>query len=86
MHPYLKTDLVVASLGAFALETVELVHQGKIGHALPSAAQVVSVASSASSATPVMSFPSAITEWIYPNVADSEVLKNDGQTLPITLA
>jgi hypothetical protein len=37
--------------------------------------------------TLVVSFPSAVIEAVYPNVADSKIiLKNDGQTLPLRWA
>jgi hypothetical protein len=34
----------------------------------------------------VRHFPSAVTEAVYADVANSKVLKNDGQTLPVTMA
>jgi hypothetical protein len=48
---------------------------------------MATVASTASTSTvAVYSFPSAITEAVYPNVIDSRVLKNDRQTVPTALS
>ena len=85
MNPYLKKTIVVGCLGAFAWETYELTLKSEPGHALPSTpftSFVVSSASSTTTFTDVTSFPSAITEAVYPNVPDIKVLKSDGQTEP----
>jgi hypothetical protein len=82
--------IVGVSLAAFALKTYELARHGKTGHGLPSAMQIA--LSTSSNAALVMGgglqhFQSAITEAIYAGVADSKLLKNDGQqVLPIRLA
>jgi len=81
MDPRLKKAIVAASLGAFAVETTDLVfHQIKIGHGLPSAMQMASSSTTASTTTVfVVSFGNAITEAVYPGVPDTKLLKGGGQ-------
>jgi len=82
---YIAKTIIFGSLTAFAVETSVLAHNGRIGHGLPSAVQIApTLASSGAASMLVVSgalhhFPSAITEAVYPGVADSKVLKNDGQ-------
>jgi hypothetical protein len=79
--------IIGVSLVALAAHTVDLAHEGVIGHGLPSAFIVPSTGVATSTAsisvmvTPdfVMSFGSAVTEAVYPGVADSQVLKHAGQ-------
>jgi hypothetical protein len=49
MDERLKKTIVLASLGAFAMETYEFALQGKIGHAMPSALQVAPATSTSTS-------------------------------------
>ena len=83
---YIAKTIIFGSLTAFAVETSVLAHNGKIGHGLPSAVQIApTLASSGAASMLVVSgalhhFPSAITEAVYPGVADlpgvvSEFLK-----------
>jgi hypothetical protein len=87
MHLYCKRAIVGVSLIAVGLEVNEFVQQGKLAHPLPAAVQMAPLSSSSGAAL-VMSvdpgmrhFPSAITEAVYPGVANSKLLKNDGLTL-----
>jgi len=88
MDPRLKKTIVGASLFAFGTHTFDLAHEGIIGHEMPSALQMAAsgVAATASTATVSIafygSFGSASTEAVYPNVADSKVLKHDAETVP----
>jgi hypothetical protein len=95
MDPILKKSIVGASLFAFGAHTFDLAHEGITGHELPSALHFVQiaagsgVAATSSSGTATVSavfssFGSATTEAIYPGVANSQVLKHDGQVqLPL---
>jgi hypothetical protein len=87
MDPRLKKTIAGVSLFAFGMHTVDLAHEGVIGHELPSAIQwaTVGVAATGSTASYAMyatSFGNAITEAVYHNIGDSRVLKHDGETLP----
>jgi hypothetical protein len=87
MDERLKKAIVLASLGAFAAETANVVYHVSWVHGLPSALQLATVSSTSSttssiSAVFVSNFGNASTEAIYPNVADSKVLKHDGVTVP----
>jgi hypothetical protein len=87
MDERLKKTIVGASLFAFGTHTFDLAHEGIIGHEMPSAFIVPSTGVATSTAsisvmvTPdfVMSFGSAVTEAVYPGVADSQVLKHARQ-------
>jgi hypothetical protein len=85
MDPRLKKTIVGASLCAFGAHTLDLAHEGIIGHELPSALQLVAsfgggaASTGASTVFVVASFGNASTEAVYPNLPDAKVLKNDGQ-------
>jgi hypothetical protein len=80
MDERFKKAIVAGSLAAFAAEAADIGHVSWV-HALPSALQLATMASTTSSISAVFvaDFGSASTEAVYPNVPDSKPLKNDGQ-------
>ena len=83
MEKLFVTKVIVgASLLAFGVETNLHAIEAEIGHALPSGMVWNIVASSTGTASWIGShptaYPSAMTEAVYPGVADEHLLKQGG--------